>query len=154
MKNGEFSTYYIMMYFKQINKIKEESQELMRKVIGHKKNVTNEVEAYYNNLIIKRNELQKVQVDLNHLIQNSHVTEKVKQRKRITKELGKIALDEPAITKPQALTQKRKLNNILIFLANTFKINILLLAYKYTWNSNISSFVLNFQHFLQLATIF
>jgi len=123
MKNGEFSTYYIMMYFKQIKKIKEESQELMRKVIGHRKKVTNEVETYYNNLIIKRNELQKIQVDLNHLIQSGHVTEKVKQKRRITEELSEVVLDEPAISKPQALSQKRKLNNILIFLANNFKLN-------------------------------
>jgi len=42
----------------------------MEKVIGHKKKVTNEVEASYNNLMMKKNKLQKVQVDLNHLIQN------------------------------------------------------------------------------------
>jgi len=111
------------MYFKKIKKIKEESQELMRKVIGHMKKVTNEVEACYNNLMMKRNELQKVQVDLNHLIQSGHVTEKVKQKHRITEELSKVILDKSAISKPQALSQKRKLNNILIFLANNFKMN-------------------------------
>jgi len=80
----------------------------MENVIGHKKKVTNEVETCYNKLMIKRNELQKVQVKLNHLIQNSHVTEKVKQRNGITEELNKIELDPPTISKPQALCQSCK----------------------------------------------
>jgi len=100
---------------KQIKKIKEESQELMEKVIGHRKKVTNEVEVCYNNLMIKRNELQKVQIKLNHLIQKSHVTEKVKQRKGITEELSKIELDPSAISKLQALCQICK-SNITIYL--------------------------------------
>jgi len=108
MINGEFSTYYIMMYFKKIKKIKEESQELMRKVIGHRKKVTNEVETCCNNLMLKRNELQKVQVDLNHLIQSGHVTEKVKQKKEITEEVQKIKLDECIVNKTQALNQACK----------------------------------------------
>jgi len=87
----------------------------MKKVIGHKKKVTNEVEACYNNLMIKGNELQKVQIKLNHLIQNSHVAEKVKQRKGITDELSEVVLDEPAISKPQALCQICK-SNIIIYL--------------------------------------
>jgi len=87
----------------------------MEKVIGHRKKVTNEVEACYNSLMIKRHELQKVQVDLNHLIQNSHVAEKVKQRKRVTEELSKIELDSSAISKPQALCQICK-SNIIIYL--------------------------------------
>jgi len=94
--------------FKQIKKIKEESQELMTKVIGHRKKVTNEVEACYNNLMIKRNELQKVQLKLNHLIQNSHVSEKVKQKTRIMDEVSKIKPDELSISKPQALGQACK----------------------------------------------
>jgi len=100
---------------KQIKKIKEESQELMKKVIFHRKKVTNEVEACYTNLTLKRIELQKVQSKLNHLIQNSHVTEKVKQKHRITEELSEVVFDEPVISKPQALSQKRKFINILIF---------------------------------------
>jgi len=101
--------------FKQIKRIKEESQELMTKVIGHRKRVTNEVEACYNNLMIKRNELQKVQLKLNHLIQKSHVTEKVKQKKGITEEIQKIILDECKISKPQALSQTCKLSITLCF---------------------------------------
>jgi len=81
----------------------------MKKVIGHKKKVTNEVEACCNNLMLKRNELQKVQSNLNHLIQNSHVTEKVKQRNGITEELNKIELDEAKLSKPQALCHAGKL---------------------------------------------
>jgi len=94
--------------FKQIKRIKEESQELMTKVIGHRKKVTNEVEACYNNLMSKRNELQKVQITLNHLIENSHVTEKVKQRKRIMDEVSEIKPGEFTISKPQALSQACK----------------------------------------------
>jgi len=93
------------LILKQIKKIKEKSQELMEKVIGHRKEVTNEVEASYNNLMLKRNELQKVQSKLNHLIQNSHVAEKVKQRKEITKILNKIELDEPTLSEPQVISQ-------------------------------------------------
>jgi len=81
----------------------------MRKVIDHKKKVTNEVEACYNNLMLKRNELQKVKDDLNNLIQNSHVTEKVKQRKRVADEVSKIKLDETEFSKPQALCHASKL---------------------------------------------
>jgi len=80
----------------------------MKKVKGHKKKVTNEVEACYNNLMLKRNELQKVQVKLNHLIQNSHVTEKVKQRNGITEELNKIELDEANLSKPKAYKYPQK----------------------------------------------
>jgi len=80
----------------------------MKKVIGYKKEVINEVEACYNNLMLKRNELQKVQSKLNHLIQNSHVSEKVKQRKGVTEELSEVVLDLPAISKPQALCQTCK----------------------------------------------
>jgi len=86
----------------------------MTEVIGHKRKVTNEVEACYNNLMIKGNELQKVQIKLNHLIQNSHVTEKVKQRKGITEELSEVVLDEPTISKPQTLCQTSK-SNIIIY---------------------------------------
>jgi len=109
----------------QINKIKEESQELMTEVIGHRKKVINEVETCYNNLMLKKNELQKVQVKLNHLIQNTHVIEKVKQRKGVTEELKKIELDKPAISKPQALCQTRKLYIIIILFLNVnSKINL------------------------------
>jgi len=87
----------------------------VEKVIGHRKKVTNEVEACYNNLMIKENELQEVQSKLNNLIQNSHVTEKVKQRKGVTEELSKIDLGAYAISKPQALCQTSK-SNIVIYL--------------------------------------
>jgi len=90
----------------------------MKKVIGHKKEVTNEVEACYKKLMLKRNELQKVQSKLNHLIQNSHVAEKVKQRKGLTEELSKIELDKPAISKPQALCQTCKFYIINYFHSN------------------------------------
>jgi len=85
----------------------------MKKIIGHRKKVTSEVEACYNNLMLKRNDLQKVKTDLNHLIQNSHVTEKVKQRKGITEELSKIVLGASGISKPQALCQSCKFHIIL-----------------------------------------
>jgi len=91
----------------------------MKKIIDHKKKVTNEVEACYNNLMIKGNELHKVQIKLNHLIQNSHVAEKVKQRKGITEELSKIELGESAISKPQALCQTCK-SNIIHHLIKVF----------------------------------
>jgi len=90
----------------------------MKKVRGYKKEVTNEVEACYNNLMLKRNELQKVQNKLNNLIQNSHVAEKVKQRKGVTEELTKIELDKPAISKPQALCQTSKFYIINDFHSN------------------------------------
>jgi len=110
-----------MVCFKQIKKIKEKSQELMKKVIDHKKKVTNEVEVCYNNLMLKRNELQKVQIKLNHLIENSYVAEKVKQKHRITEELSEVVLDEPAISKPQALCLSCKFYIILLIFAH--KIN-------------------------------
>jgi len=100
---------YFHFIFKQIKEIKEESQELMKKVIDYRKKVTNEVEACYNTLMLKGNELQKVQTNLNHLIQNSHVTEKVKQRKGITDEVSEIKLDEAKLSKPQALCHAGKL---------------------------------------------
>jgi len=81
----------------------------MKKVIVHRKKVTNEVEACYNTFMLKRNELQKVQDDLNHLIQNSHVTEKVKQKKRIADEVSKIKLHETVFSKPQVLCHASKL---------------------------------------------
>jgi len=117
-----------MVCFKQIKKIKEKSQELMKKIIGHRKKVTNEVEACYNSLMLKRNELQKVQTNLNHLIQNSHVTEKVKQRKGITEELSEIVLDESAISKPQAICQSCKFYIILLIFAR--KINYTAALYQ------------------------
>jgi len=83
------------------------------------------VEACYNNLMLKRNELQKVQTNLSHLIQNSHVTEKVKQRKRVTEELGKIELGEAKISKPQALCHTSKLLSTLLSMLGyiNYKIN-------------------------------
>jgi len=74
------------------------------------------VEVSYNSLMLKKNELQKVQTKLNHMIQNSHVTEKVKQRKRVTEELRKIELDETKISKPQFLCHAGKLLFILGYL--------------------------------------
>jgi len=102
----------------------------MKKVIGHRKKLTNEVEACYNNLMMKGNELQKVQIKLNHLIQNSHVTEKVKQRNGITEELSKIELDEAKFSKLQALCQAGRLC-IIIYSWLFIKRLIALQAYKY-----------------------
>jgi len=86
----------------------------MKKVIGHRKKVTNEVEICYTNLMLNRNKLQNVQINLNNVIQNSHVTEKVKQKKRITNEVSEIKPGEFTISKPQALSQACK-SSITIF---------------------------------------
>jgi len=48
------------------------------------------------------------------MIQNSHVTEKVKQKKRITNEVSEIKPGEFTISKPQALSQACK-SSITIF---------------------------------------
>jgi len=45
------------------------------------------VEEFYNKLMLKKDGLEKTQAEVHRLLKGCHVTEKIRQKKRITKEL-------------------------------------------------------------------
>jgi len=74
----EVDNQYIISIFVEIKQIKEESEELMQKVQGHRTKVNNQVEAFDNNLMLKRDELKKLQTEINRLLNaDGNMAEKV-----------------------------------------------------------------------------
>jgi len=49
--------------------------------------VTNQVEDFYNQLMLKKDGLEKTEAEVHHLLKNGHVTEKIRERKIIAKEV-------------------------------------------------------------------
>ncbi|KAF6021662.1 hypothetical protein EB796_020022 [Bugula neritina] len=99
----------------RIRQIKEESQELMQKVQGHRTKVTNQVEAFYNNLMLKRDELEKLQTEINRLLNaDGNMAEKVKQTKIIPEKLNGIELGECFLSQPLSLIRSSDQSSTLI----------------------------------------
>jgi len=98
--------------FIQIRQIEEESEELMQKVQGHRTKVTNQVEAFYNNLMLKKDELDKLQTEINRLLNaDENMAEKVQQTKIIPEKLNGMDLDECFLSQPLSLIRSCKLLN-------------------------------------------
>jgi len=71
------------------------------------------VEDFYNKLMTKENGLKKTRTELTRLLENGHVTEKIKQKKRITEELDRHDADKLGDCKladPPTLIQTGKLS--------------------------------------------
>jgi len=47
------------------------------------------VEGFHNKLMLKKDGLGKTQAEIHRLLKDGHVTEKIRQKKRIAQELGK-----------------------------------------------------------------
>jgi len=96
--------------FIQIRQIEEESDELMQMVQGYKAKVTNQVEVFYNNLMLKKDELDKLQTEINRLLNaDENMAEKVQQTKIIPEKLNGIELGECFLSQPLSLIRSCKL---------------------------------------------
>jgi len=78
----------------QIQRIRQESQEMIDKVINHKEKMTAKVEDFHTKLMTKEDGLKKSQAELTCLLKDGHVTEKIRQKKRITEELERHDADK------------------------------------------------------------
>jgi len=66
------------------------------------------VENFYNKLMLKKDGLEKTQAEVHHLLKDVHVTEKIRQKKRITEELERHDVDKLGdceLADPPALVQ-------------------------------------------------
>jgi len=100
----------MIFIFVKIRQIKEESQEFMQKVQGHRTKVTNQVEAFYNSLMLKKDELKKLQTEINCLLKaDENMAEKLKQTKTIPEKLNGIELGECFLSQPLSLIKSCKL---------------------------------------------
>jgi len=73
----------------QIQRIMQESQEVIDKVRNHKEKMTAKVEGFHTKLMKKEEGLKKTQAELTRLLKDGHVTEKIREKKRVTEELDK-----------------------------------------------------------------
>jgi len=79
---------------------------MIDRVINHKAKVTNQVEDFYNKLILKKDELEKTQAEVHSLLKDGYVTEKIRQKKTIAEELERHdaeKLDDCELTDPPTL---------------------------------------------------
>jgi len=63
-------------------------------VIDHRRKMSNHVEGFYNKLMTKEDGLKKTQAELTRLLEDGNVTEKIRQKKRITEELDRHDADK------------------------------------------------------------
>jgi len=85
----------------KIEQIKQESKQLIDKVTCHKKMVESEVEAFRYSLKLKRNGLDQTELSINYLILKANMSERIRRKKKITKELeidfGNLEISEPPV---------------------------------------------------------
>jgi len=67
---------------------------MIDKITSHERKVTAKVESFYTKLMKKNDELKKTQVEINRLLMDGHVTEKIRQKKKITEELWRQGADK------------------------------------------------------------
>jgi len=118
----------------QIQRIREESQDMIDKVRSHKEKITAKVEGFHTKLMTKEDGLKKTQAQLTHLLKDGHVTEKIRQKKRITEELdrhdanklGDCKLADPPtlIHNAGVLTSVNKTFVLLVFLSVNINVNL------------------------------
>jgi len=66
------------------------------------------VEGFYNKLMLKKDGLEKTQAEVHRLLKDGHVTEKIRQKKRIVRKMGKHdaeGLADCEITDPPTLIE-------------------------------------------------
>jgi len=56
--------------------------------------VTKQVEDFYNKLMLKKDGLEKTQAEVYRLLKDGHVTERIRQKKRITEEMNRHDADK------------------------------------------------------------
>jgi len=81
---------------------------MIDRVINHKAKVTNQVEEFYNKVMLKKDELEKIQAEVHSLLKDGHVTEQIRQKKKITEELERHDVDKIdgcELADPPTLTQ-------------------------------------------------
>jgi len=74
--------------------------------------VNYQVEKFNNKLMLKQNELEKTHAEVHRLLKDGHVTEQIRQKKRITEELDRHdadKLDDCKLADPPVLIHTRKL---------------------------------------------
>jgi len=67
---------------------------MIDKVINHKEKMTAKVEGFHTKLMTKEEGLKKTQAEVHRLLKDGHVTEKIRQKKRITEELDRQDADK------------------------------------------------------------
>jgi len=67
---------------------------MIARVIDHKRKVSNQVEEFYNKLMVKTDGLKKTHAELTHLLKDGHVTEQIKQKRTITEEVERHDADK------------------------------------------------------------
>lgn len=90
----------------QIQRITNEIRELIDRVTNHTVKVTNQVEEIHNKLMLKKDRLRKIQSEVDRLVKDGHVTEKIMKKKRIAKEMEKCkteTLHDPKLADPPTL---------------------------------------------------
>jgi len=60
---------------------------MIDKVRNHKEKLTAKVEGFHTKLMTKEERLKKTQAELTGLLKDGHVTEKIRQKKKITEDL-------------------------------------------------------------------
>jgi len=79
----------------QIKTIEEESQSLIQQITDHKAKVTSQVEYHYNQLMMKKDNLEKLTVEVQTLLNNGHITEMIKQKKGLAERIEIIEKQGP-----------------------------------------------------------
>jgi len=86
---------------------------MIDKVRNHKEKITAKVEGFHTKLMTKEVGLKKTQVEFTRLLKDGHVTEKIRQKKRITEGLDRHdadKLDDCELADPPTLIQTGKLS--------------------------------------------
>jgi len=83
------------------------------KVTNHKEKMAAKVEDFHTKLMTKEEGLKKTQAEFTRLLKDGHVTEKIRQKKRITEELDRHdadKLDDCELADSPTLIQTGKLS--------------------------------------------
>jgi len=67
---------------------------MIDKVRNHKEKMTSKVEEFHTKLMTKEDGLKKNQAEFTRLLKDGHVTEKIRQKKKITEELDRHDADK------------------------------------------------------------
>jgi len=85
---------------------------MIDKVRHHREKITAKVEGFHTKLMTKEESLKKTQTELTRLLKDDHVTEKIRQKKRIKEELDRHdadKLDDCELADPPTLIHTGKL---------------------------------------------
>jgi len=101
------------------------------------------VEDFYNKLMLKKDGLEKTQAEVHRLLKDGHVTEQIRQKKRITEELERHdadKLNDCELANPPAL-----IHTGMLLIASVSKINKIDLMLAFQKQRNITLIVKSFK---------